>query len=106
MRRKTKVDNLKLFKPLNKSYYENMQGSLKYILTVASCLSVMPVDGFREEAGKLRFRWTSGKTFQTIVTILLCAINVVMTTTQSVKSDKGILSYGKYLITILALVTK
>lgn len=94
-RRNTKVDHLKLFKPLNKLYYENMQGALKYILTVASCLSVMPVDGFREEAGKLRFRWISGKTFQAIVTIVLCAINVVMIATQSVKNDKGILSYGE-----------
>lgn len=89
------MNNLNLFKPVDDAVRESMQDSLKNILTVAACLSIMPVEGFRGDAEKMRFKWCSLKTFQAAITIALCMGNVVAITTQAARSDKGILSYGK-----------
>lgn len=93
----SKIDNLKLFKPLDDDdeSFESMQNSLKYILTVAMCLSIMPMEGVRGEASKLRFRWFSVKTFNVFLTIVLTIANTTMITIRVIKTDKGVLSCGK-----------
>lgn len=81
----------------NNQRHENfkLHNLIKYILLVAQCFSLFPVNGIHKDVKDIKFKWISIKAIYSYFTIIVVTFYTIFVTIHTFKNSENFFSFGK-----------